>query len=291
MHLPPLIVAAAFAQPPLQPSTALTPPPPVRWELSWSDEFAGDSLNRSVWNVRTNESHCCPKELELYVPEAVSVAGGQLVIRTQSRTLQGPDGKYNYSSGWIDTQHRWAQRLGRFEANMSLPTRAATGVWPAFWLMPGNQTSAPTCWPTGGEVDVMEMNGDPLQDEVFGSYHWGLPGKCGKDKEPIPGAGWRPKGSGSDWQMGWHLYVVEWRAERLDFFVDGELYLTRTQGQRGLLLPTHPMYVIFDQAVDGWLFRPPKVPPKAYSGDGVALRVEYVRAYAAQSDDRIIVNE
>ncbi len=264
-------------------------PPPVQWELSWGDEFDGDTLNRSLWNVRTNESHCCPAELELYVPEAVSMRGGQLVLRTQNRTLRGPNGQpFAYSSGWIDTQAKWSQKYGRFEANCSLPPRAATGVWPAFWLMPDNQTADPQCWPTGGEIDIFEMNGDPLQDDVFGSYHWARPGQCGKDREPIPGAAWRPAGSAVDWQTGWHVYAVEWRADRLDFFVDGQLYLTRMAGSRGgLLLPTNPMYVIFDQAVDGTLFRPPATPPAAYHGDGVALRVEYVRAYRAKALDDV----
>ena len=261
-------------------------PPPVQWELSWSDEFAGDTLNRSLWNARSNESHCCPAELELYVPEAVSVHRGQLVIRTQNRALRGPGGQeYNYSSGWVDTQNKWSQKLGRFEANCSLPTRAATGIWPAFWLMPDNQTLDKQCWPTGGEVDIFEMNGDPVQDSVFGSYHWARPGECGKDREPVPGAAWRPADSGPDWQTGWHVYAVEWREDRLDFFVDGHLYLTRTAGAKGLLLPTSPMYVIFDQAVDPQIFRPPVPSPQPYAGDGVALRVEYVRVYRSKTDD------
>lgn len=42
------------------------------WQLVWSDEFNAPDLNLSVWNVRTNQSHCCGPfggsgELELYV--------------------------------------------------------------------------------------------------------------------------------------------------------------------------------------------------------------------------------
>ena len=44
-------------------------------------------------------------------------------------------------------------------------------------------------------------------------------GECGKDRAPIPGRGWKPRGASSDWQTGWHVYAVEWRPDRLDYFV------------------------------------------------------------------------
>ncbi len=68
---------------------------------------------------------------------------------------------FNFTSGWVDTAHKFAQfrgncylpshptplritpflTTGLFEANISLPTRAARGVWPAFWLMPDGKSA------------------------------------------------------------------------------------------------------------------------------------------------------
>jgi beta-glucanase (GH16 family) len=276
----PAVALAPLAAAPRAPP--LTPPPPVRWSLSWSDEFVGGLLNSSLWNIKTNESHCCPAELQLYVPEQVSVADGHLRLRTQRATpaAHGPGGTpYNFTSGWIDTQGKWSQKFGRFEANCSLPPRGAPGVWPAFWLMP--EGDPPACWPTGGEVDIFEFNGNKIEDAVFGSYHWAKPGACGKDLEPIPGAAFRPAGSAPDWQVGWHVYAVEWRPDRLDFYVDGKLYLTR-KGSR-VDLPTSPMHVILNQGVDPDIFPPHGSAPGLYGGQGVSLRVSYVRAYTAAS--------
>ena len=46
-------------------------------------------------------------------------------------------------------------------------------------------------------------------------------------------------------------------------------------------LPTDPLYIIFDKAVDGWLYPPTSTTP-AYDGQGVAMLVEWVsRVYAA----------
>lgn len=248
---------------------------PPGWRLTFADEFDGISLNTSLWRVRSNESHCCGPfggngELQLYLPDEVSVSGGALHLRTRRRGATDPSGRrWNFTSGWIDTKGRWAQKYGRFETNASLPPRAATGVWPAFWLMPDSEQ----CWPTGGEIDVFEFNGNYVEDAVFGSYHWGF--NCSADKAPIPGRSYRPTGAPSDWQRGWHVYAVEWSPTSLDFFVDGVHYFSRTASE--VALPTAPMYLIFDQAVDSWLF-PPSAGPGEY-GDGVLLSVDYVRAF------------
>ena len=83
----------------------------------------------------------------------------------------------------------------------------------------------------GGEIDIFEMTGDPIEKGVWGSYHWGT--ACGKDREPIPGAPYSgPTGSGHDWQTAYHLYAVEWREDRLDFFVDDILYVGRADVPR-----------------------------------------------------------
>jgi beta-glucanase (GH16 family) len=189
------------------------------WELTWHDEFDSASLNTTAWDVKSNRTHCCgPKfardggELELYTTDEVMIENSQLVLRTRRRKMLGPGGKvFNFTSGWLDTDGRFAQKYGRFEANCSVPPRNATGVWPAFWLLPQNKSQ---CWPTGGEVDIFEFNGDWVQDRAWGSYHWALPGQCGKDKAPIPGKGYKPASAGSNWQEDFHVYAVEWYPDR-----------------------------------------------------------------------------
>lgn len=260
-----------------------------QWKLSWSDEFDSPAgLDTKTWNVRTNQSHCCSPfggngELQLYLPDEAFVDDGSLHLRTRRRAATDPAGKrWNYTSGWIDTKGHFAQKQGRFEANCSLPSRKATGIWPAFWLMPSDPKQ---CWPTGGEVDVFEFNGNWIEDEIFGSYHWGL--ACGKDKAPLPGKGVSPKTSTTktssttkaknDWQEEYHVYAVEWTADGIDYFLDDTLYFSVKAS--AVSMPTSPMYIIFDQAVDSWLF-PPSAGPGDYNGaDGVELKVDYVRVY------------
>ena len=122
-------------------------------------------------------------------------------------------------------------------------------------------------------MDIFEFNGNPLEDVIFGSYHWGQ--TCGKDKFPIPGKGFRPHGSSADWQMDSHVYAMEWTEERMDYYVDDALYFTRSGD--AFELPQAAMYLIVNQAVG--------VVPTAggiYPEAGVALAVEYVRVYEKQ---------
>lgn len=63
------------------PSTAPTTTPPVPQQqqqqqqslrLTLFEDFTGSTLNTTRWNVRNNESHCCPAEPELYLADEVS---------------------------------------------------------------------------------------------------------------------------------------------------------------------------------------------------------------------------
>lgn len=132
---------------------------------------------------------------------------------------------------------------------------------------------------------MFEFNGDPLVDQVFGSYHWAPPGNenCGKDRAPIPGKGFQPADSGRGWQQGWHVYGVEWNETAIVYLVDGIPYFTVSSAHADL--PTSPMHIIFDQAVDPLLFRPTKLFPGYYPPTGVFLRVEWVKVWRHESND------
>ncbi|MCA9245245.1 MAG: hypothetical protein KDA32_14910, partial [Phycisphaerales bacterium] len=86
---------------------ATTPPAPTAFELIWSDEFDGNSVDSSRWRVE--DIHLIKNnELQYYTPEDVWVADGKLVLRSQQRSFQGFDengqfGSYNYTSGLVET--------------------------------------------------------------------------------------------------------------------------------------------------------------------------------------------
>lgn len=221
------------------------------WDLVWEDDFTlpSNALNTSWWSPRVNETHCQPCELQLYMPDALTVDNGTLTITTARAHETGPGGQvFNFTSGWVDTQNKLAWQYGRFEVRAQLPGPGATGTWPAHWLLPASDQ----CWPMGGEIDIMENTRMPVVgDVIFGSYRWGT--ACGNNRQVLPGAAYPPLGAPAVNWTDWHVFGVEWNASALSFYVDGNYYETKTADQ--VTLPTAPMYFILNTAVS-WYWPP-----------------------------------
>ena len=210
------------------------------WELTFVDDFNGDSLNRSLWRVRHNESHCCPQELQLYTDDAVVVEDGDLVLRTRRLATPVSDKhghRFNFTSGWVDTEGTWAQEEGRFAVRAKLPFYTnVSALWPAHWLMPdpqacrrkhGDRAEEMCCWPVAGEIDIMEqITPFPV---VAGSYRRGKNATCccGDDVQIPPGSlypAWPPGGNETYFRHTYHEYAVTWSKAALVFAIDGVEY-------------------------------------------------------------------
>lgn len=221
------------------------------WQLVWEDDFTSppNALNASNWSPRVNQTHCDPCELQLYLPDALTVDNSTLIITTSREKAIGPGGElFNFTSGWVDTRGKQAWKYGRFEVRAILPGPGAAGTWPAHWLLPDDNE----CWPVGGEIDIMENTRMPLVgDVIFGSYRWGT--SCSNNKQVLPGAAYPPLGAPAVNWTDYHVFGVEWNATALSFYVDDTLYETKTSTQ--VNLPTAPMYFILNTAV-AWYWPP-----------------------------------
>jgi beta-glucanase (GH16 family) len=220
------------------------------WIITFEEEFNASTLDLTKWNVKNNQTHCSPCELQLYVNGGVSVADGNLVITTKRDHILGPNGQvFNFSSGWIDTHTKFSQPYGLFEASGKLAPQSSTGYWPAFWTLPANQS---ICWPTGGEIDVFEYTANPTVNDVFGSFRWGT--ACNNDKQILPGAAYpglmqKP----IDWSVDYHTFAATWNETAITFFVDGHAYETKTSTE--VNIPNMAHYVILNAAV-AWYYPP-----------------------------------
>ncbi len=196
------------------------------WDTIWTDEFDGTSVNTSRWEVAYRRDSP-NNELQHYLPDQVTVSGGQLQI---TATDQWFDGK-PYRSGLVRT---WQEhRFGRWEVRADLPW--GKGMWPAIWLLPRNAD-----WPVGGEIDIMENIGSNPYF-VKGSYHYNWnPGT------PITNNG--DYITGEDFAAGMHTYAVEWSPEQLRFYVDDNLYHTV---YNPIQPDPKPMSLIINLAVGG----------------------------------------
>lgn len=82
------------------------------------------------------------------------------------RAINQPTTSPPVTSGRLVSRTRLTHPRGRLSATLSLPS--ASGVWPAFWLLP----SEPFSWPGDGEIDIAETwNGSGKNHSCL---HWGF---------------------------------------------------------------------------------------------------------------------
>jgi beta-glucanase (GH16 family) len=242
------------------------------WTLTWSDEFNqpdGSPPDPTKWKIETGGNGWGNEELEYYTarPENLHVKNGNLEMIALKATYTGPNGVIrNYTSARLNTQGKFDQAYGRFEARIKIPY--GQGIWPAFWMLSNDIEKVG--WPTGGEIDIMENIGrEPAI--VHGTIHG--PGYSGGKGIGAPYA--ITTGRFTD---DYHVFAAEWEPNQIRFYVDDHLYATRTPADlpaRNKWVYDHPFFVILDLAIGGgWPGNP----------DGTTvfpqtMLVDYVRVY------------
>jgi beta-glucanase (GH16 family) len=200
------------------------PAAPAGWKLVWSDEFEGDSVDRTKWDFDIGNGFFDYKnhvwipgwgneELQYYTGDSanVTVKDSLLTIRALKESLHG----CGYTSARLKSRRRdgtplFTKLYGRFEFRAKVPW--GKGLWPALWMLP--QDDRYGGWAASGEIDLMEIVGEKPH-EVLNSIHFG---STFPKRSLITTVHALPGGSQvSDW----HLYTVEWAPGEIRFYVDG----------------------------------------------------------------------
>jgi beta-glucanase (GH16 family) len=211
-----------------------------RLKLVWAEEFAVAGLpDPAVWSYEVGMIR--NQEAQYYTQgrsENARVEGGCLIIESRKESYAGA----MYTSASVNTLGKRSVFYGRIEVRAKIPT--GIGSWPAIWMMGADIASVG--WPGCGEIDIMENVGyEP--DTIYATVH--TPGSV-NDPGKVDKGG----------QIGiadpfaeFHVYAVEWRSDRLDFFVDGDKYFTYRKDAR---YPDYwrfdkPFYVLLNTAIGG----------------------------------------
>jgi beta-glucanase (GH16 family) len=242
------------------------------WRLTWSDEFNaadGTPVDPAKWKHDVGGTGWGNNELEYYTDAGQNAVqtGGNLVI---TATNQGAAqyhcsyGTCQYTSARLLTQGLFSQQYGRFEARAQMPT--GKGLWPAIWMLGDNISTV--SWPACGEIDFMETIGTDISTN-HGSLH-------------MP-AGYGPSGTfklpgGASFADAFHTFAIEWEPGTIRFYVDDQLYETRTQAS----VPAgdtwefeHPFFLLINVAVGGqW-----PGSPDSTTTFPQTLKVDWVRVY------------
>ncbi len=217
-----LILSLVASSCTLLPSNKETKAAEAEWNLVWSDEFDGTSLNKNVWNVEVNGYGGWNEEHQYYKDgsDTIQVNNGTLKIIGRKQSVWGTDAEgvykeYSYTSARINSENKVALGNGRIEARIKLPI--FTGTFPAFWLMGNNGKQ----WPECGEIDIMEAVN--TENIAYGTAHW--PKKVGTGSDAINSNGGGTYGWNLDLTQ-WHTYGVERTDTEIKWYVDNRVYHT-----------------------------------------------------------------
>jgi len=184
------------------------------WSLVWSDEFDYTGLpNVQKWSYDIGGSGWGNNELQFYTDhdlDNAKVENGNLIITARAEFFGG----MSYTSARLVTTNKGDWTYGRMEIRAKLPR--GKGTWPAIWMLPTDWSYGNGSWPDNGEIDIMEHVGYD-QGVVHGTIH------CHNN---YGGNGIGGPISVADCSDAFHVYSMEWSAERINFFVDNTNYYT-----------------------------------------------------------------
>jgi beta-glucanase (GH16 family) len=121
------------------------------------------------------------------------------------------NGSGTYESGGVTTGYTSTNlfkfQYGTVEASIKVPCQSGTGLWPAWWSVGPN-------WPTGGELDYLEIMNPTTPADARQTIHGGT----------TSGSEWHigyPNTSSSPWCNSFHTYGAIWSPGLVSFTVDG----------------------------------------------------------------------
>ena len=268
-------------QPENEPQTSVTKtetPELEGYNLLWSDEFDGDTLNEENWNRELRDPGWTNNELQEYTAseENIFVRDGKLVLKAVKTEK---DGKEYYTSGKVNSQNKRDFMYGKVVVSAKVPE--GQGLWPAIWMMPQDEQYYGQ-WPKCGEIDIMEVLGNQV-DVAYGTLHYGEPHAEQQGTVQLT--------DGSTFASEFHEYSVEWEPGEFRYYIDGEHYLTindwftAVQGEDEKPYPApfnQPFFVQMNLAVGGnW----PGNPDETTDFDNAEFEIDYVRVYQKDAYD------
>ncbi len=246
-------------------------PAPEGYSLVWHDEFdTGSELSASNWVHEVQSSGWVNQELQNYVNH--TSPGGANVTEIRDGNLRINCFKENGKiySGRVYAHVSTGWQYGYFEARMKLPK--GKGTWPAFWMMPVGNDWATNPWPLCGEIDIMEEVG-VVPNEVSSSLHTEAYNHTKGTQKTHAMTIDKAEGE-------FHVYALEWTADAITTYVDGQVQLAVTKSQMGsdhTQWPFHyAFYPIFNLAWGGSWGGMNGVDESALP---VTLEIDYLRVF------------
>ncbi|MBO9657461.1 MAG: glycoside hydrolase family 16 protein [Chitinophagaceae bacterium] len=239
--------------PPVNNNPVIPPTVYAGYSLLWNDEFDGSQIDVGKWNFETGtgiDGNFGTGQLDRARPDNATIAtgvtdasGNCLAIVTKKETYIDR----NYTSARLNTKDKGSWGPGhRIEARVWARDVRYKGQGFAFWMMPQEIPTGQTSlmWPQGGEIDIMEYVGS-IPNHNLGSVHyawswennqyqsWNHGHKGGYysyAEKQVPATnpnygGWpAPSSDLNTGSGGFHIYRIDWYANRIEFALDDQVY-------------------------------------------------------------------
>ena len=227
--------------------------PPIsttEWEQVWSDEFDGDELDMSKWNilrwrpgwVNNEEQAYTNRDTNVFLQDGNLVIQGLIEPNYYDTDYNGNQYTANYTSGRVNTDDNFSWTYGRFDIRAKLPS--GKGSWPAIWMLGESITSIG--WPDCGEIDIMEHVGFD-DGNIHGSIHT-------KDFNHIMNTQRSGSMTVSSATESFHVYSLEWSPNYLRFLIDDSPFFfvyNDSNGDEAKWPFDSPHYMILNLAIGG----------------------------------------
>ncbi|MDR2761152.1 MAG: glycoside hydrolase family 16 protein [Planctomycetaceae bacterium] len=233
----------------------------VKWRLDWEENFDGGDFDQKRWSKIPRNGAEWGRHMSDF-SDCYQVKDGKLILRGL-RNEHLPNDKSPYLTGGIYTKGKVNFADGRIEIRAKLGK--AKGAWPAFWLLPSDNTQ----WPRGGEVDIMEhLNSD---DFIYQTVHSNYTVNLKMIKNP-------PSGSKAKIDPdNYNVYAVELNKDDITFFVNDKktfVYPRIETDKEGQFPFNREFYLLLDMQLGGsWVgeINPDNLP--------VEMQIDWVRFY------------
>jgi len=231
-----------------------TSPVMAGWETLWIETFNGTHVNWDNWTAQTQANY--NNEVQCYTDDDSSsnknydVSNGTLKIisRRQSVNCQGLGGRQkSWTSGRLNSKDKHEFLYGKIESRIRF-NNLKGGTWPAFWMLEGRIFEQPIAndgdhvnWPNpgAGEIDVWEWFSNNPGSYITNFFNTN---GCGHEvRYSYPG--------GSTDVQQWHKYAIEWDADRIAFYIDGQLVTEHDMTNCSQY--EEPMFVLLNLAMGG----------------------------------------
>jgi beta-glucanase (GH16 family) len=197
---------------------------PVFNQLVWSDEFDTDGpVNGSKWFHQTKlpgSGSWHNGEIQHYTDriDNAFVQNGILKVQAKRERYTSQGQTKQFTSARLNS--KFAFKYGKVECRAKIPP-GVLGTWPAIWMLAkdinedgaywDNLGYGKVLWPACGEIDIMEhwgKNPNYIQSAMHTTSSYG--GTVNKGGRFIGTA-----------TSDFHIYTLEWTAEKMKFMVDG----------------------------------------------------------------------